>query len=1476
MRSVGPLKRTIVEALLLLVLILVTTVAVRQVNRILSEKMEVLQDDGLARLEAWLDRKITYESISPSIFMCFEVKGLRIFPAADPGQPLLELPRLKIHYNIIKLISHGDPLESISRVEIFDSQIAVDRDRDEEIYDLVTRFGEASASPLDFKVQGNNMRVLLRSDSSSLALTDLFFVLTGGRDGLGFSIRKASASAVLHTAAEEPFAVRSSFRMKGTLAPDFDWFDAQVQLHGLFSDSFSIGPQALHVALSERRLTVRRLEDRAAIDLQVLWDLDARELTAELRTEDFRVARLATFRGGLAFVNDWSGADLTCDGRIRYGLDTRKLSYDMNVRTVLSHESLPVDLSLSSSFFGDETRISLKPLWLVSEAGALYFSGDIGLDDFQPQGTIKILGIEAFNGQTMDASLLAVREEGAVRLHGESLVLGGAAFTDFALELLPQPDRIDFSFSSGVRERSGAAPAPGAMPEDLYLQLAAAGSVPARRVPTETAAADPAETGRVSGAGTLIMGTPPVLRLTGRVQELPSGIVTGLFSRGSAEGSFLEAPLAALTVSSAFTLQTDFQDLNLSSPQTVVEQSARPENRLNASFELRPDRLEVKRVLGSWEGVDLCGTMYAASEPEDGASFFAAFSVQGIPYHAYGRYEAGGQLTLTGSHGLEGSLQLSGEEVAFDLACSRMPLPVSSVPLLVSLSVSGSTRMSLESTSFQGRAEAYDLPIFRSSENTLRLHAAFRGGEADIKSVVYEDEFSLLAGSGKLGVSGPGEYTGAVFLSRGGEAEESLAAQFGWKDGELALECEFTGTPLDRYVETTVAGALSGRLAASGRPEDPELAIQAALVDGLINTDPVSAAVELSYDTRRYEIDKLNIIYMGSRISGTRGWYDKPSGDFQLRTHLRSGYLDDALDTDIDVSGNMGEAAIGPERRLFDNAIRATARLRNISFAGEQRRDWLVRLFTENGVLRFNGGLDETLSGYLTSNTEFALRLEKPFPLRGHATGRVVGNQLQAEARGFELDFTAINEFTGGTYRFLQGLAYGDLAVTGFIGDPDFSGKLKADDVVVSFHMAPDVTESVSTVMTASEKELSFEIPSFRAGRAEIAASGVLVFSHWVPVGFDIDFLCSDDTRGLHVVHDFGPMVVDGYVSGAARVWGDAADTWVDGNLEINYCRVTLSEPSEEEQEEESRLNVQLMLTTGKRVEFLWPSVSFPVIRAYADKGAQVFVAYASDTEETIVQGNMGLRGGEVFYFDRSFYIKEGAIEFNENLLEFDPRITVRSEVRERDENNEEVKIYLVVEGDKLSEFAPRFESQPAKSDLEILALLGGPIREQIEQSGLQVSALLLSSDILSQFGILRPLEQRVREALRLDLFSIRTQVIQNMILLGLLGNIEDPTLIRILGLRQNPDDRAQDRPGRYLDNTTITFGKYIGNDLFLEMLLRLTAGGTYDLQSEMLLSLEWPTPFFDLEWAISPSGESLDEFLLNDNRLTLQWRYSY
>ena len=194
----------------------------------------------------------------------------------------------------------------------------------------------------------------------------------------------------------------------------------------------------------------------------------------------------------------------------------------------------------------------------------------------------------------------------------------------------------------------------------------------------------------------------------------------------------------------------------------------------------------------------------------------------------------------------------------------------------------------------------------------------------------------------------------------------------------------------------------------------------------------------------------------------------------------------------------------------------------------------------------------------------------------------------------------------------------------------------------------------------------------------------------------------------------------------------------------------------------------------------------------------------------------------------------------------------------------EEVKVYLDADS-RFSNFSPRFSSDPPRLDTDILAMIGAPLVNRVEMQGIGMAAMVYS-DILGQNWILRPFEQKVRQVLNLDMFSVRTQLIQNLV------------AQRVLGTTINP-----------LDNTSVSLGKYLGNDLFLEMLVRLQqpqipvavitpSGGliaaSTALQPDVELNLEWATPFFLMEWSFLPKHP--ESLFLSDNSLSFSWSFSY
>ena len=147
------------------------------------------------------------------------------------------------------------------------------------------------------------------------------------------------------------------------------------------------------------------------------------------------------------------------------------------------------------------------------------------------------------------------------------------------------------------------------------------------------------------------------------------------------------------------------------------------------------------------------------------------------------------------------------------------------------------------------------------------------------------------------------------------------------------------------------------------------------------------------------------------------------------------------------------------------------------------------------------------------------------------------------------------------------------------------------------------------------------------------------------------------------------------------------------------------------------------------------------------------------------------LRGGEVTYLNRNFYLKEGRIVLNETQDSFDPNLTIRAETRERDENGEPVTISISAIRQNASRFSPVLTATPAKSESEIYSLLGQIVTaDSTNQNGtFSIGNMLIAGlDYSVQVTLLRKGEDALRDLCNFDIFSVRTMMLQNALKQGL------------------------------------------------------------------------------------------------------------
>ena len=247
------------------------------------------------------------------------------------------------------------------------------------------------------------------------------------------------------------------------------------------------------------------------------------------------------------------------------------------------------------------------------------------------------------------------------------------------------------------------------------------------------------------------------------------------------------------------------------------------------------------------------------------------------------------------------------------------------------------------------------------------------------------------------------------------------------------------------------------------------------------------------------------------------------------------------------------------------------------------------------------------------------------------------------------------------------------------------------------------------------------------------------------------------------------------------------------------------------------------------------------------------------------VDGALNLKSGDLSYLNSSFYIKSGSIKFNKDDIS-NPMVTMTAETREKDENGQTVKIVLSVEDQFLMDLQPNFSSVPPKSETEIRTLLGQIV---IADSDTAADFLFAASDYALQSTLMRQAENKLRNLLNFDIFSLRTNVLQNTYNLSVSRNLT-PEKISI---------------GNFLDNTTVYIGKYLGSSLYVDAMLHLSfedrrvksIANTGKILFQPEIGMELESPFANIRVNMAPDINALlkNQFVPSTS-VTLSWKFTY
>ncbi|MGE4453181.1 MAG: hypothetical protein AB7D92_01490 [Sphaerochaeta sp.] len=354
----------------------------------------------------------------------------------------------------------------------------------------------------------------------------------------------------------------------------------------------------------------------------------------------------------------------------------------------------------------------------------------------------------------------------------------------------------------------------------------------------------------------------------------------------------------------------------------------------------------------------------------------------------------------------------------------------------------------------------------------------------------------------------------------------------------------------------------------------------------------------------------------------------------------------------------------------------------------------------------------------------------------------------------------------------------------------------------------------------------------------------------WIPMqGFDVD--------------------IRTYASGTFNLFGVGFETWLDGDVTIQDTTISLGIKDLPYWYEENNLTTtEFSVVTGRNVSFFYPNTPNPFIQATITENQEINFSYDHIIDEFIIDGNLSFRSGEFYYFQKNFFITEGSLSLHTDALSgvntIQPSINLRAKLTDFDAQGERVDIYLVLRESSLTNLNPQFESTPPKDTNEILEILGQSILPTGAYGQVNLysvaSLAAAATDVAERLGYLQTsqttqLTESIRTSLGLDMFSIRSNILQNILIDALPGS----SLATISPL------------ARYLNNTTIFMGKYIGEQYFLQALLHLTASEkrevkrsfiSPDLSLDLELSLDWQNPVGTFSFFTQPNELSFINIL--------------
>lgn len=1427
---------------------------------------------------------VSYSSLSPSILTGINIKNI-VVKDTETDEVVLTIKKARADYSFVNILK-GDYKNGISKIIIRDlyaeiirgSQSTwleytleknVEKEQSQKIkVENKTIFDILSDSEINldipFDIFINNLNVVYRDTRNKIQLTAALrkvFVertLTKGKYSVDLS-GKLSGDIKSNTFSTNIF-------LQSSLLSKINNSSAVINFFNTNFNSYSINQIGFLSEYEDSVFVFKMLPTFQNIYLELSANVKTKDINCRFDSNNFKINNvLAGIKKG-SVIDTVSNLVISASMNVAYNLETEKIKYSASGDVDIPNSLIRGGLNLSFALNGDRYYVNVP---YINGTGELYdvnFSGGYNINAIQPQGILSVNKIVLENEGQITAEFYFEPLKRGFMAFSPQIMLDDKVFTAAQLNFIPQRDGFDFDF-------------------DIY------------------------------DYSHIDSGAPGVLTLSGNYLTASKFFQSNINVDGFYVDSLMETVAFFLDknrsgfvndtskmfkntiFSTAVYVSSYNNNFSYSIPSVIIADTKSDSKMLMLALDGNKENIQLTKFELVFDDQKIMATahsenMYEVSTRQNQTVVTGQVEYNTIPYTFTGLISKD-WITVTGDYGFSFSFMNDKEtdNLLGSFALDEFPLKFENTTFSISADTNFfynlNDKLNINVSKFN--IQSFN-PLTQNTPTFAFVGNVDKNGTF-LQSITYKDSSSNLSGNGSV----VWNFNDSDFTS----ASYSIYLADPFYNESLKIEGDVSNPdnkPLtaksflnDFYYSSFISlkDFRTGRFfgdAFSNDTMNAELSLSGALTNPLvslsvpngkftINNVPVNFSIQASIVDLEFELTKASLEWGNLKIN-----------DITSKLSLNDwiGTFDCNVDTvfmDRTLMAPFHAEFKGFKNELSKKFVPESFELDLIcskpsgTFVKSQQEISIKALKTAEEIL-ISSSPNLGLTGSINEYGDVRLSVNNNIPCKFDVATNIKQKYSDLRISDVNIDLDKMLKLVDFKMaKIYNGTLTGEFAIVGSKNTRQFDGHLQiipAEFSMPEFFTAHARTDVINIYMG---KDLIY-IPTTRCmvRRSPVDVSVNINFKKMVLDFVTVNVRTVNDTYApvninLNQIHVKGngqldlEIVVD---TESVTVTGDitAKDTTAEfGTSTFNDVVNTINNSNETN---ENSLGVQVMLDVKmqKRVQVYYSSF----LRGLVVPGSEVIFSYDSAYDKMILSGDVPLRSGEIIYLNSSFYIKEGRIIFSEEDDGIDPYVSLKAETRERDSMDNEVTIALQVEHQKLSQLTPKLTSSPARSEKEIMEILGNFVTGNSDNAGTFGLAI---GDYALQTMVMRRVENALRDFLNFDILSIRTMVVQNALKYSI----------------SRDSERQGVNISNFFDNTTVYIGKYFGNAIYADALLRLSynknrindASTLQGLVFKPEIGLEMEAPFANIRWSLAPD---LSEIARNNiviiPALTLSWKFNY